>query len=83
MGVDMSIMKLITQPFNHCIDVADDMTCQSKCCWDANSCACDTKNSRASTMISRQRRNSSPIQHVSQDSDTQSSSFERKSLNIY
>ena len=53
MGVDMSIMKLITQPFNHCIDVADDMTCQSKCCGDANSCTCDTKNSRASTIASR------------------------------
>ena len=53
MGVDMSILKLITQPFNHCIDVADDMTCQSKCCGDANSCESDTKNSRASTTISR------------------------------
>ena len=49
----MSILKLKTQPFNHCIDVADDMTCQSKCRGDANSCTCDTKNSRASTIISR------------------------------
>ena len=53
MGADISIIKLITKPFNHCIDIADDMTCQSKCCGDANSCACDTKNSRASTIISR------------------------------
>ena len=53
MGVDMSIMKLITQPFIHCIDVADDMTCQSKCCGDAGSCTCDTKNSRASPISSR------------------------------
>ena len=49
MGADISIFKAI----NHCIDVADDMTCQSKCCGDANSCACDTKNSRASTIRSR------------------------------
>ena len=53
MGADISILKIKTQPFNHCIDVADDMTCQSKCCGDANSCECDTKNSRASTVISR------------------------------
>ena len=53
MGADISIIKLITQPFNHCIDVADDMTCQSKCCGDANSCTCDTKNSRASPISSR------------------------------
>ena len=53
MGADISIIKLITKPFNHCIDVADDMTCQSKCCGDANSCTCDTKNSRASPISSR------------------------------
>ena len=53
MGADISILKLITQPFNHCIDVADDMTCQSKCCGDSGSCTCDTKNSRASPISSR------------------------------
>ena len=53
MGADISTLKMKTQPFNHCIDVADGMTCQSKCCGDANSCTCDTKNSRASTIISR------------------------------
>ena len=53
MGADISIIKLITKPFNHCIDVADDMTCQSKCCGDASSCTCDTKNSRASPVPSR------------------------------
>ena len=46
MGADISIMKAIYQPFNHCIDVADDMTCQSHCCGDYNSCTCDTKNLR-------------------------------------
>ena len=53
MGADISIIKLITKAFNHCIDIADDMTCQSKCCGDANSCTCDTKNSRASPISSR------------------------------
>ena len=48
MGADISRMKAIYQPFNHCIDVADDMTCQSHCCGDYNSCTCDTKNSRQS-----------------------------------
>ena len=53
MGANISIIKLITKPFNHCIDIADDMTCQSKCCGYANSCTCDTKNSRASPISSR------------------------------
>ena len=53
MGADISILKAVFQPFNHCIDVADDMSCQSKCCGDDSSCACDTKNSRASTILSR------------------------------
>ena len=53
MGADISILKAIFQPFNHCIDVADDMECKSKCCGDNSSCACDTKNSRASTIMSR------------------------------
>ena len=53
MGADISILKAVFQPFNHCIDVADDMSCQSKCCGDNSSCACDTKNSRASTIPSR------------------------------
>ena len=53
MGADISIIKTIRQPFNHCIDIADDMECQSKCCGDSGSCTCDTKNSRASTIISR------------------------------
>ena len=53
MGADINILKAVFQPFNHCIDVADDMSCQSKCCGDNSSCACDTKNSRASTILSR------------------------------
>ena len=46
MGADIIILKAMFQPFNHCIDVADDMTCESPCCGDYNSCLCDTKNSR-------------------------------------
>ena len=53
MGADISILKAVFQPFNHCIDVADDMECKSKCCGDYSTCTCDTKNSRASTIISR------------------------------
>ena len=53
MGADISIIKTILQPCNHCIEVADDMECKSKFCGNYSSCTCDTKNSRASTIISR------------------------------
>ena len=48
MGADISIIKTLTQPFNHCIDVADVMECKSQCCGEGNTCSCDTKNSRVS-----------------------------------
>ena len=58
MGADISILKAVFQPFNHCIDVADDMECKSKCCGDYSSCICDTKNSRPQATNSRQSESS-------------------------
>ena len=75
MGADISIIKAAYQPFNHCIDVADDMQCKSNCCGDYSTCTCDTKNTHSrqseSTLGALSESSLEPVQQKNTAANTQ------------